>query len=71
MTHQDELPVNAVLGLVLGGTTGNLFDRVTYGTVTDFIATHWWPVFNVADSAVSVGVILLVLGYLVRKPRTA
>jgi signal peptidase II len=70
-THQHDLPTDAVLGLILGGTAGNGFDRLMYGTVTDFIAVHFWPVFNVADSAVSVGVVLLVLGYLVRKPRTA
>jgi signal peptidase II len=70
-THRNHLLVDAVLGLILGGTIGNGFDRVMYGTVTDFIATHWWPVFNVADSAVSIGVVLLVLGYLIRKPRAA
>jgi len=70
-THRGELAVDAVLGLILGGTVGNGFDRVMYGTVTDFITVHFWPVFNVADSAVSTGVVLLAVGYLVRKPRTA
>lgn len=70
-THRDSLAVDAVLGLVLGGTVGNGFDRVMFGTVTDFVALHWWPVFNVADSAVSVGVVLLALGYVLRKPRSA
>ena len=68
LTHGNTLAVDAVLGLVLGGTVGNGFDRVMFGTVTDFIAVHFWPVFNVADSAVSVGVVLLALGYLARKP---
>ncbi|HET7467465.1 MAG TPA: signal peptidase II [Candidatus Dormibacteraeota bacterium] len=69
-SHRDSLPVNLVLGLVLGGTIGNGFDRVIFGTVTDFVAVHFWPVFNVADSAVSVGVVLLAAGYLLqRKPR--
>lgn len=68
LTHGNTLAVDAVLGLVLGGTVGNGFDRIMFGTVTDFIAVHFWPVFNVADSAVSVGVVLLALGYLVRKP---
>ena len=58
---------DAVLGLILGGTVGNGFDRLMYGTVTDFINFHVWPVFNVADSAVSIGVALLVAGYLLRK----
>lgn len=70
-THRNELPVDAVLGLILGGTVGNGFDRVMYGTVTDFITVHWFPVFNVADSAVSTGVVLLAVGYLIRKPSTA
>ena len=70
-THADNLVVDATLGLILGGSVGNGFDRVIYGTVTDFIAVHFWPVFNVADAAVSTGVVLLALGYLVRKPRPA
>jgi signal peptidase II len=70
-THRGELLVDAVLGLILGGTVGNGFDRVVYGTVTDFITVHFWPVFNVADAAVSTGVVLLAVGYFVRKPRVA
>jgi signal peptidase II len=50
---------------VIGGAVGNLIDRVRYGSVVDFIHVYWrryqWPDFNVADSAISVGVILLVL----------
>jgi signal peptidase II len=56
----------AVLGIILGGTVGNGWDRLVHGEVTDFIDLHWWPVFNVADSAVTVGVALLVVGYLLR-----
>lgn len=70
-THKNDLIVDAVLGLILGGTIGNGFDRVMYGTVTDFIAVHFWPVFNVADSAVSIGVVLFALGYVIRKPGAA
>jgi signal peptidase II len=70
-THRDSLPADLVLGLVLGGTVGNLFDRVMVGTVTDFVAVHFWPVFNVADSAVSTGVVLLLLGYVLRRPPSA
>jgi signal peptidase II len=55
---------DALLGLVLGGTVGNAFDRVLHGSVTDFFTVHWWPVFNVADSAISIGVVLLVLSQL-------
>lgn len=50
------------LALILGGALGNLVDRVTTGEVVDFILIGWrqwyWPVFNVADSAVSIGVVL-------------
>ena len=57
----------AALGLIMGGTVGNGFDRIVHGTVTDFINFHFWPVFNVADSAISVGVVLLIASYLIRK----
>lgn len=52
-----------LLGCILGGALGNLLDRVRWGRVVDFIDVGWgalrWPVFNVADSAVTLGVILL------------
>jgi len=47
-----------VLGLILGGTVGNLVDLLRFGYVTDFIDFKIWPTFNVADSAVTVGVII-------------
>lgn len=47
------------LGLQLGGAAGNLFDRLRFGQVTDFIDVQVWPVFNLADSAIVVGVVLL------------
>ena len=59
---------DAILGLILGGTLGNGFDRIVYGTVTDFVNVHFWPVFNVADAAISIGVALLIATYLLRKP---
>ena len=58
----------AVLGLILGGTVGNGFDRIFYGFVTDFINFHFWPVFNVADSAITIGVVLLIAANVLRKP---
>ena len=63
----------AALGLVIGGALGNLIDRVRFGAVVDFIDVSrlgFFPwVFNVADSAITVGVILLVLDSLLpRKP---
>ncbi len=48
----------SALGLILGGAVGNLIDRLRFGYVTDFIDAGIWPAFNVADSAVTVGVIL-------------
>ena len=55
-----------MLALVLGGAIGNLFDRVVYGHVIDFILVHWqnrwyFPAFNLADSAITLGAILLAL----------
>lgn len=56
------------LGLIMGGTVGNGFDRIVNGTVTDFVNVHFWPVFNVADSAISVGVVALIASYFIRRP---
>jgi signal peptidase II len=55
------LVVRVALGMVLGGAIGNLIDRVRLGYVVDFVDLRWWPVFNLADSAIVVGVALLVL----------
>jgi signal peptidase II len=53
------------IGLVVGGAVGNLIDRARFGAVVDFLDFYWrawhWPAFNVADSAISVGVALLAL----------
>jgi signal peptidase II len=50
------------LGLILGGAAGNLIDRLRWGSVIDFIdfgyRQNWWPVFNAADSAITIGVVL-------------
>ena len=69
--HPGDLRTDAILGLILGGTLGNGFDRIAFGTVTDFINFHFWPVFNVADSAISLGVVALLAGYVLRKPDAA
>ena len=60
----DNLQGKAALGLVLGGTMGNLVDRFRQGYVTDFIDFNFWPTFNVADSAVTIGVIILAFSLL-------
>jgi signal peptidase II len=63
------------LALVFGGALGNLFDRVFHGAVTDFVRwrfeEHRWPIFNVADVALVIGVALLLLESVVAKRRPA
>jgi signal peptidase II len=60
------------LGLIFGGAAGNLIDRVRFGAVVDFLDVYWrgyhWPAFNVADSAISVGVTILAYRMLVDAP---
>jgi signal peptidase II len=66
--------VIAGLGLVLGGAIGNLIDRVLYGAVVDFVLLHagsWhFPAFNVADSAITLGVVALLWDSLFNKPES-
>lgn len=62
----DETWLAIALALVLGGALGNLYDRIVLGHVIDFILVHWqnrhyFPAFNIADSAISVGAVLLAL----------
>ena len=68
------------LALVLGGAVGNVIDRIAYGHVVDFLDFHWdwlspvfyqghFPAFNVADSAISVGAVCLILDELIRVRR--
>ena len=60
------------LALVIGGAAGNLYDRFTLGYVVDFLSfhyqNHYWPAFNVADSAICVGVSLLLLDSFKKQP---
>lgn len=57
--------VSVALSLILGGALGNLYDRVTLGYVVDFIHAHWnhsyFPAFNIADSAITVGAIMILV----------
>jgi signal peptidase II len=61
--------------LILGGATGNVVDRILYGRVTDFllfyIRDYQWPAFNIADSAIVIGSVLLAMGLLRPKPQAA
>jgi signal peptidase II len=61
---QAEVGASAVvgLGMTIGGATGNLTDRLVRGTVVDFVAAGPWPVFNLADAAMVLGVLLLARG---------
>ena len=53
--------VRVSVGLIVGGAVGNLIDRIKGGFVVDFISVGWWPAFNVADSAISIGMTVMVL----------
>jgi signal peptidase II len=68
---RSRLPQTA-LALIMGGALGNLLDRARLGYVIDFVDAYWgvhhWPAFNVADSAISIGVVLLVIDIL-RQPQ--
>jgi signal peptidase II len=57
------------LALVCGGAIANAYDRGVKGSVIDFIQVPHWPIFNVADSAITVGVVVLLLGTLWRGGR--
>lgn len=49
------------IGAIIGGAFGNLLDRILIGAVTDFIDFGWWPAFNIADTAICVGALILFL----------
>ena len=63
------------VGMIFGGAAGNLIDRARFGAVVDFLDFYWrdwhWPAFNVADSAITVGVALLALRMLAAPPPQA
>jgi signal peptidase II len=69
---EESMPyLRLALALIFGGAVGNLIDRVRFGEVIDFLDVyvgHWhWPAFNVADSAVSIGVIIFILHIVFKK----
>ena len=74
-TPPDKIRLNAALSLLLAGITGNLIDRVRLGEVVDFLGFHWqdkysWPIFNLADSAICIGAVLLALEMLFEERET-
>lgn len=70
LPNKEKLQLSA-LSLILGGAIGNLIDRFHFGYVVDFIDVYYknyhWPIFNIADSAITVGAILLILDILMHK----
>jgi len=59
---REDWTMRLAMGLEFGGAVGNLFDRLTIGWVTDFVSIWRFPVFNVADLSITLGVIVLLLG---------
>lgn len=70
-TSREDWTLRLAMGLQFGGAIGNLIDRVTYGYVTDFISVGTFPVFNVADSSISVGVAILIVGIWYKEKKAA
>lgn len=66
--------LSVALTLVIGGAIGNLYDRLAYGHVVDFIHLHWgehyFPAFNIADSAISIGAAMLIIDSLFFQEKT-
>lgn len=60
---------NIILGIILGGAIGNLIDRIIFGYVRDFIFISKFPVFNIADSAISIGLIIWIIYELKNKKK--
>jgi signal peptidase II len=73
-SRESEVLVQVGLSLILGGALGNLYDRIRFGHVVDFLdfslGGHHWPAFNIADSCICIGVFSLVLD-LYRRERRA
>jgi len=68
LTEEDWF-LRIALGMQLGGSLGNLIDRLTVGHVTDFVSVGNFPVFNIADASISVGVAVMILGLWVEEKK--
>lgn len=75
MRKAESLLVSLALGGIVGGALGNVIDRARFGAVADFLDVHvmgyHWPAFNLADSAITVGAVLLVLDSLFARPTSS
>jgi signal peptidase II len=71
-TREADMGQVVALSFIFAGAAGNLIDRIRFGEVIDFIdvyvSTHHWPAFNVADSAITVGAVLLIIS-LIKRPK--
>jgi len=69
--HRDEPYIALGLSLILGGAIGNLYNRISLGHVTDFLYFHfndyYWPAFNVADTAISIGAVIIIYKTIIKK----
>jgi signal peptidase II len=66
MVEQNRLVFFALI-FILGGSLGNIIDRLRVGSVIDFLDFRIWPIFNIADSAINIGLLLLVIHFLFKK----
>jgi signal peptidase II len=67
VVENEDWTLKLAMGLQLGGATGNLIDRLMIQKVTDFISVGTFPVFNIADASISVGVVVLLLGVWIKE----
>ena len=71
--HREDTYMALGLSLILGGAFGNLYDRISLGHVTDFLYFHfndyYWPAFNVADTAITVGAVIIIYDSIFKKIR--
>ncbi|MDB4040298.1 signal peptidase II [Methylophilaceae bacterium] len=69
--HKDDFYTALGLSLLLGGALGNLYDRISLGYVTDFLYFHfndyYWPAFNIADAAITIGVLIIIYDTMIKK----
>jgi len=71
LRHRKPKLIEVALYLILAGAISNLIDRLRVGAVIDFLDFRIWPVFNIADSAITIGAILLAYSILFKKTRSS